>query len=139
MKKIICLVAVALMIATVAYAQKALKIDAKNLAAMKGTWEGTLTFDVGVNCPAKLEILNAAVPVQGKMTLWNVPDQISSQLATTGGTKTWENPDGKITTQGSLMWAGDKNFFEVFKKGDKKVDGWFYYQGARGTFVATKK
>jgi hypothetical protein len=109
------------------------------VGALKGAWEGTLTFDVGVNCPAKLEILNDTVPVHGKLTLWNVPDAISSQLATTGGTKTWENTDGKITTQGSLMWAGDKNFFEVFQKGDKKADGWFYYQGARGTLVLTKK
>jgi hypothetical protein len=139
MKKIICLVVVALMIATVAYAQKAMKIDAKNLATMKGTWEGMLTFDVGVNCPAKVEILNDKVPVQAKLTLSNVPEQLTQMLGTSGGTKTWENPDGKITTQGSLMWAGDKNFFEVFKKGDKKADGWFYYQGARGNFALTKK
>jgi hypothetical protein len=139
MKKILILLLVVFMIATVAYAQKAVKLDAKNLATMKGTWEGTLTFDIKVNCPAKLEILNDKVPVQAKLTLWNVPEQITQMLATTGGTKTWENPDGKITTQGSLMWAGDKNFFEVFKKGDKKADGWFYYQGARGDFVLTKK
>jgi hypothetical protein len=139
MKKILILLLAVLMVASVAYAQKAMKITAKDLAGMKGTWLGTLTFDVGVNCPAKLEILNDSVPVQAKLTLSNVPEQITQMLATTGGTKTWENSDGKITTQGSLMWAGEKNFFEVFKKGDKKADGWFYYQGARGTLVVTKK
>jgi hypothetical protein len=127
------------MIATVAYAQKAMKIAAKDLAALKGTWEGMLTFDVNVNCPAKLEILNTAVPVQGKITLSNVPEQITQQLGTMGGTKTIENNDGKITTQGSLMWAGDKNFFEVFLKSKNKMDGWFYHNGARGTVSLTKK
>jgi hypothetical protein len=139
MKKIICLVAVALMIATVAYAQKAMKLDAKNLAGMKGTWEGMLTFDVKVNCPVKLEILNDTVPVHGKLTVSNVPEQITQMLGTSGGTKTWENAEGKLTTQGSLMWAGDKNFFELFQKGPKKADGWFYYQGARGDMSLTKK
>jgi hypothetical protein len=28
---------------------------------------------------------------------------------------------------------------EIFKKGDKKADGWFYWQGARGTLGLTKK
>jgi hypothetical protein len=139
MKKILILLLVVFMIASVAYAQKAIKIDAKNLATMKGTWEGMLTFDINVNCPAKLEILNDKVPVQAKLTLSSVPEQITQMLGTSGGTKIHENNDGKITTQGSLMWAGDKNFFEVFKKGDKKADGWFYYQGARGNFALTKK
>ena len=120
MKKILILLVVGLMIASVAYAQKAIKIDAKSLAAAKGTWEGSLSFDVGVNCPAKLEILNDKVPVQAKLTLWNVPEQITQMLGTTGGTKTWENNDGKITTQGSLMWAGDKNFIEIFSRHDVK-------------------
>ena len=139
MKKILILLLVVFMMATVAYAQKAIKITPKDLAAAKGTWIGSLTFDVGVNCPAKLEILNDTVPVQAKMTLSNVPEQITQMLGTSGGTKTWENNEGKITTQGSLMWAGDKNFFEIFSKGPKKADGWFYYQGARGTVVFTKK
>ena len=139
MKKIICLVAIALMIASLAFAQKAMKITAKDLAGMKGTWEGMLAFQVNVNCPVKLEILNDAVPVQAKLTVTNVPAQITQQLGTMEGTKTYENNDGKITTQGSLMWAGDKNFFECFSTAKNKMNGWFYYNGARGDFTLTKK
>jgi hypothetical protein len=142
MKKIICLIAVVFMVASVAYAQKAMKIAAKDLPALKGTWEGSVTFDVNVNCPVKLEILNDTVPVKGKVTLSNVPEQITQMLGSEGGmgtTRIHERDDGKITTQGSLMWAGDKNFVEFFQKGAKKADGWFYYNGARGTFSLTKK
>jgi hypothetical protein len=40
MKKIVCLIAVVLMIASVAFA--AAKITAKDLPALKGTWTGML-------------------------------------------------------------------------------------------------
>ena len=140
MKKILILLLVVFMVASVAYAQKAMKIAAKDLPALKGTWEGMLNFtSPDVNCPVKLEILNDAVPVKGKITISNVPEQITQQLGTMGGTKVAENNEGKITTQGTIMWAGDKNFFEVFLKGKNKMDGWFYWNGARGTVDFTKK
>ena len=44
MKKIICLVAVVLMIASVAFAAGKMKITAKDLPGLKGTWEGIVSF-----------------------------------------------------------------------------------------------
>ena len=44
MKKIICLVVVILMIAAVAYAAKKVAITTKNVASLKGTWTGSLSF-----------------------------------------------------------------------------------------------
>jgi hypothetical protein len=79
MKKILILLLVVLMVASVAYAQKKMKIDAKNLPTLKGTWEGMLTFQINVNCPAKLEILNDTVPVKGKLTITDIP-QLTQML-----------------------------------------------------------
>ena len=139
MKKIICLIAVVLMVASVALAAGKIKIAPDKLGALKGTWEGTLTFSVGNTCVAKLEILNDTVPIKGVITLVNLQDQIAQMLAVTGGTSSVSNDEGKITTQGSIMWAGPKNFFEFSQTGDKKGEGWFYFNGARGDVTLTKK
>ena len=73
MKKMICLIAVALMVASVALAAPKMIITAKDLPALKGTWEGILGFGQfeGGTSPAKLEILNDTVPVKVKeVRLW---------------------------------------------------------------------
>jgi len=72
MKKIICLVAVVLMIASVAFAAGKMKITAKDLPGLKGTWEGVVSFgefETGGTSPMKMEILNDAVPVKAKLTI----------------------------------------------------------------------
>jgi hypothetical protein len=141
MKKIICLIAVVVMIASVALAAGKMKIAPDKIGALKGTWEGTLTFasGTGTTCAAKLEILNDTVPVKGTFTIVNPPDAIAQMLGVTGGAHTATNDEGKITTQGSIMWAGSKNFFEFFLTGDKKGTAWFYFNGARGDVTLTKK
>jgi hypothetical protein len=140
MKKIICLLLIVLMIASVAYAQKKMKIAAKDLPKLKGTWEGMLAFDVNVNCPAKLEILNDTVPIKGKLTVTDIPGQITQQLGITSGTHVSEVNDGLITSQGTIMWVGPmKNFFEFNLTGDKKGAAWFYFNGARGDVTLKKK
>jgi len=144
MKKIICLVAVALMIASVAYAQKTMKIAAKDLAGLKGNWEGVLSFGVfegGGTSAAKLEILNDTVPVKAKLTISQVPDQIARQIGVMGGQNVFESDDGIITTQGTLMFTGKqpKNFFEVSLAGEKKLKTWYYFQGLRGDATLKKK
>ena len=67
MKKIICLIVVILMIAAVAYAAKKVAITPKNVASLKGTWTGTMSFGVfaggSMSSPCTLEILNDAAPV----------------------------------------------------------------------------
>ena len=146
MKKIICLVVVILMIAAVAYAAKKVPITAKNVASLKGTWTGSLSFATigaagGVPSPVTLEILNDTVPVQARLTINQVPDIIASQLGITGGKHIGESSDGKLTTQGTIMFVGaqPKNFFEVTLVGEKKISIWYYFNGLRGDAVFNKK
>ncbi len=139
MKKIVFLMIALMMVASVAFAQKSIKITPDKLASLKGTWEGTITFSVGNTAPAKLEILNDTVPVKGVFTIINLQDQLAQMLGATGGQQVASNDEGKITTQGTIMWAGPKNFFEFTQTGDKKGNGWFYWNGARGDVTFTKK
>jgi len=139
MKKIILLVVALMMVASVAFAQN---IDPKNLKDLKGTWVGWVTFQLGISCPAELVILNDTVPVKAKFNLSQVPDNVGGMLglgtADPGRKYSFSNDEGKITTQGSLMWAGNKNFIEFFHKRGS-LDGWFYVNGARGDVVLHKK
>ena len=142
MKKIICLLAVALMIASVAFAAGKMKIAANDLPGLKGTWEGMLSWGVMsmANSPAKLEILNDAVPVKVKITISNVPGPIASRLGEMGGTNVFESEEGEITTQGTLMWTGpQRNFLEVSRASDKKLNGWYYFGGVKGDLSLKKK
>jgi hypothetical protein len=138
MKKIVMLVIALMMVASVSFAQN---ITSATLKDLKGTWTGWATFQIGVNSPCTLVILNDTVPVKGIVTLETLPDSVSplmGQLAAPGGKYTFSNDDGKVTSQGTLMWAGNKNFVEFSLKRNK-LDGWFYHNGARGDIVLHKK
>jgi len=142
MKKIICLLAVALMIASVAFAAGKMKITAKDLPGLKGTWEGMLSWGVvqAANSAAKLEILNDAAPLKAKLTISNVPNEVASMLGITGGTNVMESDEGVITSQGTLMWTGPaKNFLEVTLESNKKGSGWYYFRGVKGDISLKKK
>ena len=136
MKKIVLLVIALMMFASVAFAQN---ITPGNLPDLKGTWVGMVSFQIGVNCPAELVIANDTVPVKASITLSNVPNFLAQQLGMTGGTNTFSSDEGKITTQGSLMFVGpNKNFMEFSLKRNK-LDGWFYYNNAKGDMMLHKK
>jgi len=137
MKKIILLVIALMMVATVAFAEN---ITTANLKELKGTWAGIMSFQAGVTCPVTVVIQNDTVPVKGSWTIEMVPDMVGTLLNIPSGTQksSGSNDEGKITTQGSLMWAGNKNFLEVFYK-HGKLDGWFYLNGARGDLMLHKK
>jgi hypothetical protein len=136
MKKIALLVIALMMVASVAFAQK---ITPGSLGDLKGTWMGTLSFDINVNCIAELVIENDTVPVKATLRVLNMPDIVAQQLGITGGSSSYTIDDGKITTQGTLMFVGTmKNFFEVSIKRNK-LDGWFYYNGAKGDMQLHKK
>jgi hypothetical protein len=142
MKKTICLIAVVLMIAGVAIAQKKAGITAKDLAGLKGTWAGSVSFGImqAASTPAKLEILNDTVPVKGKLTLANVPSQIASQVGLMSGENVFESDDGTITTDGTIMWVGKqpKNFFEV-SGGGKQLKVLYYFKTIKGDGIFKKK
>jgi len=145
MKKIICIIAVVLMIASVVYAQKAKKagITAKDLAAMKGTYTGMLSwgdFEGGGTSACTLEILNDAVPIKGKLTVSQVPQVIASAIGLSTTPEPMTSDEGVLTTQGTIMFAGAaKNWLEVSKSGEKKVKVYYYFRGLKGDGTLTKK
>ena len=142
MKKMICLIAVALMVASVALAAPKMAITAKDLPALKGTWTGILGFGVteqGGSSPAKLEILNDTVPVKFKFTITDVPQQIASQTGGQAGQNVIEG-EFVLTTQGTLMFMGAaKNFFEVSLTSKDKINIWYIYNILRGDGSFSKK
>jgi len=142
MRRIICLVVITLMVASLAFAQKK-KVITANLAGLKGTWEGILSFGVvqGETSPAKLEIFNDTVPVKARLTVINVPSQLASRLGIMGGQNLSESDNGIITSQGTLMWAGQQagNFFEVSLAGEKRLRALYYFRGLRGEATLKKK
>jgi len=145
MKKIICLVVVILMIAAVAYAAKKVVITPKNVASLKGTWTGVMSFGVfaggSMTSPCTLEILNDAAPVKAKLTLSNVPDEVARQFGSgQAGPRSAESDDGTITSSGTVLWTGpEKNFFEITLMDNKKLSGWAYFRGMRCEGTLSKK
>ena len=144
MKKIICLTAVVLMVVSVAFAAGKTKIAAKDLPGLKGTWVGMLDFgDVGgtaasSNCT--LEILNDKVPVQAKLTVWDVPDFVAQRLGTMSGRNEFTLDDGQITSHGSIYWvSNEKNIFEVSMGREKYLDATYWYRMIKGTALLKKK
>jgi hypothetical protein len=144
MKKVICLAVVVLLIAAVAFAAaKKVPITEKNLKSVKGTWEGTLSYGLYFveTGPVTLEILTDTVPVKGKMTL-DVPQTVASQYAVQSGKQTKENPDGKLTPQGTLLWTGGgaaNNSMEAWLTDDNKLHLFYYFMGMKGDASLTKK
>jgi len=142
MKKMICLLVIALMIASVAFAA-AKKITPKDLTGLKGTWEGM--WDLGLigaeagSAPCKLEILNDAVPVHIILTISNIPDSVASQVGISGGTNVFESYDGVITSQGTLMWKGSQDTFFEISMGGKKLSGPYWFRTVRGSVSLKKK
>jgi hypothetical protein len=143
MKKIICIVAVVLMIASVVYAQKKAGITAKDLPAMKGTYSGSIsfgTFEGGGSSACTLEILNDAVPIKGKLTISSVPKVVADTVGISTTPEPMTSEEGVLTTQGTIMFAGAaKNWLEVSKSGEKKVRVYYYFRGLKGEGSLTKK
>lgn len=142
MKKIVCLIAVVLMIASVAYAQKKAGITAKDLAGMQGTWAGMIAFGVfeGGSSACTLEILNDAVPVKAKLTVNQVPNTLAGQLGIMSGQNVFESDDGTLTTQGTIMFTGPaKGFLEISKSGEKKIKLNYWFRGLKGDGILKKK
>jgi hypothetical protein len=142
MKKIVCIIAVVLMIASVVYAAKKAGITAKDLPGMKGMWTGMMSFgefEGGGSSACTLEILNDTAPVKAKLTISQVPNVIASQLGIPAGQNVMESADGTLTSMGTIMWTGQaKNFVELSKSGDK-IKLYYWYMGLRGNATLKKK
>ena len=142
MRKVICLAVVALMIACMGCAAKRMPITQNDLKNVKGTWEGTISYglyDVQQG-PMTLEILNDTVPIRGKVTL-DVPQIVASQYATQSGKQSKENPDGKLTPQGTILWTGGgaaNHSLEFFLTGENRARVFYYFLGIKGDALLTK-
>jgi hypothetical protein len=143
MKKIICIIAVVLLIASVVGAQKkATKITPKDLPGMKGTWSGVLTFGQLTewgSSPATLEILNDSVPVKTKLTIENMPTALTQLLGLWSGTNIFDEADGVINTKGTVLCTGPMGFFEITKSADKDFMVTYWYRGLKGDGIFSKK
>ena len=142
MKKVICVIAIALMVVSVAFAAGKMMITAKDLPGMKGTWQGILGFGVteqGGTSPATLEILNDTLPVKAKLTVTNVPQQIASQVGGQAGQNVVE-AEGKITTQGTLIFTGPAgNFLTINLLAKDKIYINYMYNVMQGSGDFKKK
>lgn len=141
MKKVICLIAVALMVASVVLAAPKVPMTAKDLPGLKGTWEGILSFGKfdGGTSPAKLEILTDTVPVKAKLTVTNVPPQLASQVGLQAGQNVFEG-EGVLTSQGALLFMGpQKNFMVVGLISKEKINIMYMYNVMSGDGDFSKK
>ena len=144
MKKIICLIVIALMVASVALAAE--KITAKDLAGLKGTWVGSLDFGMGDGrgdaTACTLEILNDTVPVQAKLTLWNVPRFMAEGAGLFEGRNEFDLNDGQLTSQGTIFWASPEKELDMFKVSmgsEKKLNATYSFRTKSGSAVLKKK
>jgi hypothetical protein len=142
MKKILCVLAIVLIIASVAVAAQKVKMTADDLAGVKGTWQGIIGFGIGdaATSNVTLEILNDTVPVKAKLTVRSFPKEISAQLGVQEGSNVFESDDGQITTQGTLIFTGSqKNFFELTFTGKDKASMWYIFKSVKGSGNLKKK
>jgi hypothetical protein len=122
-------------------------ITKSDLPTLKGTWSGWTIFSSAQNNPVltTLEINNDTVPLQGRITLSNLPQGVASlfpvESLSAGNQVAIHFRNGKISDQGTIIGQSGENFLELtYSAGEKpKFDGWFYYFGARGTLTVTKQ
>ena len=135
MKKIVCVVGIVMLFASMVFAAG---ISKKDLAGLKGTWEGRAS-GTAATVNAKLEIMNDVEPVQAKLTLSNLPGEAKREYGLSDPV-TGESNDGKITSAGTIMFTGANGFFEITKIGkDNKLSGWGYFKGFKANISVTKK
>ena len=151
MKKVFCLVSIGLFFVSMvmmscAPGQKTI-ITKSNLPTLKGNWEGWTTPDSSQASSIRttLEIYNDTIPLQGKITLINLPEPVAFALAaeakTAGNNAIINFGNGMISSQGTLIVQSGQDFLEftLFVGEKMKMHGWFYYYGFRGTVDLTKK
>jgi hypothetical protein len=150
MKKRICLVGICLLLVSVALlscAPAKTVITKSHLPTLRGKWQGWTTFSSfqGIPILTTMEIDNDTVPVKGKITLDNLPNPVAvlfpPDAVTAGGNVTIDFKNGMISDQGTLIGHTGQNFLEfTLYAGEKmKMNGWFYYNGSKGTVELNKK
>jgi len=122
-------------------------VTKSTLPTLKGTWSGWTRFSsvMSSSVMTTLEIENDTVPVQGKITLENLPGPVAflfpADFVSAGNSATVNFKNGRISSEGTLVGTSGENFYELtLYTGEKmKMTGWFYYYGMKGTSEFTKK
>jgi hypothetical protein len=122
-------------------------ITQNNLTALKGTWSGWTTLSSAQANPVltTLVISNDTIPLQGKITLSNLPSGVVSYIPaeslSAGNQVVIDFRNGKISDQGTIISQSGQNFLELsYNVGENPtLDGWFYYYGANGALRVSKK
>ena len=113
-------------------------ISEGNLSDLKGKWEGWRTIETRRDARTELEIDNDTLPLKGKFIFHDVkrPGKMSAT-----GTETLEFDGGRIEN-GNLLLKRGQNYWELsLHKGDgkMKLEGDFFFRGAKGTMTFNKK
>jgi len=141
MKKIIFLGCIMLFFASMVFVSYAAMqkepITRNNLSDLKGKWEGWRTLAQGsVNLRTEMDISNDTLPIKGALTFHDV-----QRRGMTTGDFT-QQITGTINDKGNFCFKWGQNEFELsLYKGDGKMrlEGDFYFMGAKGTMTLNKK
>jgi hypothetical protein len=125
-------------IALVSYAEmEKIAISEGNLADLKGKWTGSRTLGMGIQRNTDFEISNDSLPVQGKFIFYDF-----MRSGRRGETEIIDFKNGKINDQGNLLIVGSNMEVELslYKDdGKMKLEGNFFWTGAKGTMSFKKK
>ena len=131
MKKILCLIAVFLLLAEAIIAVRTTAQTTKtiltkdNLPILQGRWEGPVVFGVGVRTTLILDIYNNSLPLRGKIFIQNIPEDAANIFPDGFEGSGWESyfDTGTITDKGGLIITGrGGNFGEFTLKEGKSKD-----------------
>jgi len=141
MKRLIFLWGITLLIismALVSYAEmQKIALSEGNLADLKGKWIGNRNTAARGGLNTDLEISNDSLPVQGKLTFYNV--RKAGGKSDTTETREFK---AKINDQGNLFFKGSKNEVELslYKDdGKMKLDGNYHWGGDSGAMSFKKQ
>ncbi len=149
-KRILCvgigLLLISVSLVSCAPVQKTI-ITKNNLSLVKGTWQGWTTFSTVTAAPVltTVNITNETVPLMGNVMLFNVPQPVADILPSAalpaGNNVTIDFANGEISSEGTLVNHGGKNFIDLtlFAGEKPKLSGSFYYYGVKGAMDLTKK
>jgi hypothetical protein len=149
MRKLVCvsmivafLVSMTVVLAIAQGGKVGTKLTKENAKLLKGTWQGNMFFGTSIQCLFVMTVDNDAPPFKGKLSMQNIPAELQTQIAAGFSGNTYEGPfdNGLITNKGTLIISGQGgNFGEWTLKGEKQLNGWFYFYGTQGTFNLKKK
>ena len=128
-------------IALVSYAKmEKTAISKDNLADLKGKWIGSRFIGKGSPQNTDLEISNDSLPVQGQFIFYDMRKR--GGRGGTSDTVTIDFKKGKINDQGNLLIIGSgiEAELSLYKDDGKvKLEGNFFWTGAKGTMSFKKK